>query len=125
MTGEEACGPLRLGTLEQQVMDALWDQAPLSIREMIKHLGDKHAYTTIATVLGNLERKSLVRPEKEGRAVRYAPRCTREMHAARLMEQALSTSNDRAASILHFIDAIDPRDARLLREYLAGREDDG
>lgn len=125
MTDGEPCGPLRLGALEQQVMDILWDQAPLSIREMIESLGDKHAYTTIATVLGNLERKRLVVPEKQGRAVRYAPRCTREMHAARLMEQALSTSHDRAASILHFIDAIDPRDARLLRQYLASREGDG
>ncbi|MFK4760133.1 BlaI/MecI/CopY family transcriptional regulator [Microbacterium sp. ZW T5_45] len=125
MTSEERGGPLRLGTLEQQVMDVLWDQAPVSIRELIDSLGGTHAYTTIATVLGNLERKRLVRPEKEGRSVRYAPRCTREMHAARLMEQALSTSNDRATSILHFIHAIDPRDVQLLREYLAGREDDG
>lgn len=122
MTREEACAPLRLGALEQQVMDVLWERAPLSIRELIQSLGDKHAYTTIATVLGNLERKLLVLPEKQGRAVRYAPRCTREMHAARLMEQALSTSRDRAASILHFIDAIDPRDVRLLREYLVGRQ---
>lgn len=125
MTDEESCAPLRLGALEQQIMDALWDEAPLSVRELIDGLGGKHAYTTIATVLSNLERKRLVRPEKVGRAVRYVPRCTREMHAARLMRQALSTSNDRAASIVHFIEAIDPRDLRLLRDYLASVEDDG
>ncbi|MBY6062419.1 BlaI/MecI/CopY family transcriptional regulator [Microbacterium esteraromaticum] len=120
----QPCGPLRLGALEQQVMDALWDDGPLSIREVITRLGDKHAYTTIATVLGNLERKQLVVPERRARAVTYTARCTRELHAARLMEQALDTSHDRDAAILHFFDAIDERERDLLRDYLARREPD-
>ncbi|PYD00806.1 BlaI/MecI/CopY family transcriptional regulator [Microbacterium esteraromaticum] len=116
-------GPLRLGALEQQVMDALWDNGPLSIREVITHVGSKHAYTTIATVLSNLERKRLVLPERKGRSVKYAARCTRERHAARLMEEALATSHDRDAAILHFVDAFDARDLDLLREYLARQGD--
>lgn len=123
MTADDQCGPLRLGALEQQVMEALWEHAPLTVRDIIAQLGDRHAYTTIATVLGNLERKGTVLAEREGRSVHYAPCCTREMHAARLMKEALSTSSDPAASILHFIDAIDPREVRMLKEYLAGRED--
>ncbi|PRB14133.1 BlaI/MecI/CopY family transcriptional regulator [Microbacterium sp. MYb62] len=119
---DEPCGPLRLGPLEQQVMDALWDEGPLSIREVITHLGAKHAYTTIATVLGNLERKQVVLPQREGRAVKYAARCTRERHAARLMEEALATSHDRAATMLHFVDAIADGDLERLREYLARHE---
>lgn len=119
----EPCGPLRLGALEQQVMDALWDDGPLSIRDVITRIGAKHAYTTIATVLGNLERKRLVTPERQARSVRYAARCTREMHAARLMEQALDTSHDRDTAILHFFDAIDDRELELLRDYLARRTD--
>lgn len=122
MSEEEGCAPLRLGSLEQQVMDQLWDSEALSIRELIEGLGGKHAYTTIATVLGNLERKRLVTPEKQGRAVRYAPRCSRERHAARLMEQALATSKDRVTTMLHFIDTIDPNDAELIRAYLAHAE---
>lgn len=123
-SAEQPCGPLRLGALEQQVMDALWDNGALSIREVITQLGAKHAYTTIATVLGNLERKQLVNPEREARSVRYAARCTRERHAARLMEEALDTSRDRSAAILHFVDAIDDRELELLRDYLARRTDD-
>lgn len=110
--------PKRLGALEEQVMKVLWDRGASTIREVITHLGGDLAYTTIATVLANLERKELVTPQKRGRAVRYAPNHTREMYAAQLMEQALSTSNDRLASIVHFIDALDPRDAQLLRDYL-------
>lgn len=119
------CEPPRLGTLEQQVMDVLWDEGASSIRQIIVLLGGRHAYTTIATVLGNLEKKCLVMPKRDGRSVHYEPRCTREVHAARLMEQALSTSNDRLASIMHFIDTIDPRDAELLRDYLSERGDRG
>ncbi|MGN5239352.1 MULTISPECIES: BlaI/MecI/CopY family transcriptional regulator [unclassified Rhodococcus (in: high G+C Gram-positive bacteria)] len=116
--------PVRLGALEQQVMDVLWDRGTSTIRQVIVHLGDHLAYTTIATVMTNLERKRLVLPEKQGRSTVYTPRHTREVHAARLMEQALSTSNDRAASIVHFIDAIDPDDVQRLRDYLAQRGDD-
>lgn len=122
-SSEQPCGPLRLGALEQQVMDALWDSGPLSIREVITHLGSKHAYTTIATVLGNLERKRLVLPQRKGRSVQYAARCTRERHAARLMEEALATSHDRDAAILHFVDAFDARDLNVLREYLDRQTD--
>ncbi|MBF6348467.1 MULTISPECIES: BlaI/MecI/CopY family transcriptional regulator [Nocardia] len=110
--------PVRLGALEQQVMDVLWDHGAATIRQVITRLGGDLAYTTIATVLANLERKALVAPQREGRSVRYVPRHTREKHAAQLMKQALSTSNDPMASILHFIDEIDQRDVQLLRDYL-------
>jgi len=119
---EPPCRPLPLGSLEQHVMDALWDGGPLSIRDVITRLGEKHAYTTIATVLGNLDRKELVVSEREGRAVKYAARCTREQHTARLMEVALDTSRDRATAILHFVDSIDPHDLKLLRDYLAQQD---
>lgn len=109
---------MRLGALEQQVMDVLWDHGAATIRQVITRLGGDLAYTTIATVLTNLERKQLVAPERDGRSVRYAPRHTREKHAAQLMKQALSTSNDPMASILHFIDDIDRRDLQRLRDYL-------
>ncbi|MFD0560076.1 putative transcriptional regulator [Stackebrandtia endophytica] len=115
--------PVRLGTLEQQVMDVLWDHGPLTIRQVITQLTAEPAYTTIATVLSNLERKELVTSERVGRSVHYSARHSRERHAARLMEQALATSKDRAASILHFVDAIGPDDAQLLRDYLTQRGD--
>lgn len=112
----------RLGALEQQVMDALWDGEATTVRELITRLGGRHAYTTIATVLSNLERKALVRHERHDRTARYVPLQTREMHAAQLMQQALATSHDRMASILHFIDGMDETDAALLRAHLAERD---
>lgn len=121
----EGFGQVRLGALEQQVMEALWEQQELTIREVIAHLGGHHAYTTIATVLTNLGRKDLVTGRRAGRSVRYRPRHPRSEHAARLMEQALSSSNDRSASILRFVEGMDEREATLLREFLDGRDATG
>lgn len=121
MSGAENFRPfaqVRLGTLEQQVMDSLWECDELRTREVISLLGDHYAYTTIATVLSNLDRKELVTSRRAGRAVRFRPRHTRSEHAARLMSQALSASNDRSASILRFVEGMDTREMVLLREYL-------
>ena len=72
-------------------------------------------------VLSNLGRKELV---TSGRCGPLGPLralvtpCVE--HAARLMSQALSASNDRGASILRFVEGMDARDVALLREYLDG-----
>ncbi|WP_051198523.1 BlaI/MecI/CopY family transcriptional regulator [Gordonia shandongensis] len=110
--------PVRLGTLEQQVMNVLWDRGSSTIREIIDELPTEPAYTTIATVLRNLERKHLVGAHRRRRSVRYHARHSRDVHAANLMSQALDASGDRAASILHFVEGISDDDAALLREYL-------
>ena len=116
---------VRLGPLEQQVMEALWERGELTIREVITHLGDHHAYTTIATVLTNLDRKEMITSRRAGRSVRFAPRHPRADYAAQLMSQALSASNDRGASILRFVDGMEARDVALLREYLGTEPSSG
>lgn len=118
-TPHEHFEPIHLGTLERQVMNVLWDTGEATIRELIIALGDVHAYTTIATVLGNLDRKGMIRSRRQGRSVHYGPRRSRPVHAAEVMEHALSASDDRTASILHFVQSMDPADADLLRDYLS------
>lgn len=115
----------RLGTLEAQVMDVLWDNGPATIREIIDHLRSASAYTTIATVLTNLDRKGLVTISRHNRSTRYGARLTRHEHAAELMQQVLHASRDRAASILQFVDSMPENDLDLLREYLRGRDREG
>lgn len=121
----ENSAPIRLGALEQQVMDLLWDAGPLTVRQIIEHSDTDPAYTTIATVLGNLERKSLVQRERQGRSVFHTPKVSREEHAASLMRKALVNGGDRAASILHFVEGIGAEDVRLLRDYLSSKDEHG
>lgn len=115
--------PPRLGALEAQVMDVLWDHGPCTIRTVIGHLPNELAYTTIATVLTNLQRKDLVTSAKEKHSTRYSARVGREEQAATLMNHALDTSRDRAASMLHFMETMPDSDVALLREYLRRRDE--
>lgn len=121
MTAEDQpCEPPRLGALEAQVMDVLWTQGPSRIRDVINALPEPLAYTTIATVLGNLQRKCLVGVVREGRSAVYSATTSREQHTASLMTYALRSSSDRRASMLHFVESMDEDDAALLRGFLAG-----
>ncbi|WP_146339660.1 BlaI/MecI/CopY family transcriptional regulator [Nesterenkonia sp. NBAIMH1] len=108
----------RLGPLEQQVMDLLWDSGSHTVREVMDQLPSRPAYTTIATVMTNLDRKGFVVARRQGRSVQYEPRIAREEHTAALMSQALSVSRDRRASILHFVDSMPDEERGLLRAYL-------
>lgn len=114
--------PVRLGPLEAQVMDLVWNNGPVTIREIITALPHEPAYTTIATVLHNLERKQMVVSAKDGRSTRYAAMTTREQYAAGVMQHALATSSDRATSILHFVDTMTDDDLAMLRRYLDRHE---
>lgn len=108
----------QLGALEAQVMDLLWTQGPCSVRDVMDTLEQRPAYTTIATVMQNLQRKHLVRAQRRGRAVSYLPEVTREAHTAQMMRHALESSNDRAASILHFVQDMPDDELSMLRHYL-------
>ena len=115
--------PPRLGALEAQVMDALWDEPGLTVRQLIERLGGTSAYTTIATVLSNLSRKELVTAERSSHSTRYRPALSRAEHTAAVMGHALDTSKDRAGTLLHFVDTMPAGDLDLLREYLDQQAD--
>lgn len=121
---ETSSPPVRLGTLEQQVMDLLWDREPLTVRGIIDLCPTHPAYTTISTVLTNLERKCLVGRERQGRSVLHNALVSRAEHTASLMQTALANAGDRTESILRFVDGIDEQDVRTLRDYLNSRDAD-
>lgn len=115
----DASNPVpRLGELEQQVMDLLWESSPRSVRDVMDALPKSPAYTTIATVMQNLRTKDMVDTEREGRFVFYLPQFTREEYVARLMHEALDGSHDKAASILHFVQEMPADGLKMLRDYL-------
>lgn len=56
---------------EAEFMQILWRHGPSTVSEVRGLLGDKPAYTTVLTILRNLEAKSYVGHIEEGRAYRY------------------------------------------------------
>lgn len=67
-----------LGDRELDVMSTLWELGSGTVNEVRDHLADPLAYTTVLTVLRNLEAKRFVRHEEEGRAHRYFPLVERQ-----------------------------------------------
>ena len=76
-----------LGGLEKAIMDRLWVwNRPATVREVLEDLirERKVAYTTVMTVMTNLERKGLLSRALVGRAYAYAPVAAQADHAAAL-----------------------------------------
>ena len=89
-----------LGDLEVQVMRRIWARRePVTVRDVLGDLQRVRniAYTTVMTVMGNLEKKGWLRRHAEGRAYTYEPLVSAEDYSAGLMRQALEASTDRPA----------------------------
>lgn len=63
-----------LGDRELDVMAVLWEVGSGTVGEVRERLPAQLAYTTVLTILRNLESKGYLSHTVEGRAHRYAPR---------------------------------------------------
>ena len=110
-----------LGELERAVMELLWAaDGPVAATVLREGLADRGvALTTVHTVLTRLEHKGFVAHD-DGRPRRFSPRASRADHAAELMHEVLGQSADRQAVLARFVGSVDPEEARMLRELLAG-----
>jgi predicted transcriptional regulator len=66
------------GDRELDVMGVLWASGSATVAEVRDQLPVDLAYTTVLTILRNLEEKGFVSHETEGRAHRYFPRLARK-----------------------------------------------
>ena len=110
-----------LGSLECEVMEAIWHFGAMSVREMHNRFEGRLAYTTLMTTLDRLYKKSLLRREKRGRAFVYEAKVQRgqfEEHvAAGVFDELLSRNAGEPSPLLScFVDAVSERDRELLDE---------
>jgi predicted transcriptional regulator len=109
------------GQLESKIMDTLWDSGrPATVREVLGELRGSRdiAYTTVMTVMDNLYRKGFLQRERDGRAYRYSPTSSREQYVAELMRDALASSTDRTATLVHFTEQLSEDESVALRTAL-------
>src|SRR3954462_1180779 len=93
----------RLTKLEVQIMEALWSQGPLCIREIQEAfpLKDRPAYTTIQTTVYRLETKKAVRRvRKISNAHIFEPIVARDVARPRLLDEILSFFGGRAQPMM-------------------------
>ena len=99
----------RLTKLEMQIMDALWTNGALSIREIQEAFPEKDrpAYTTVQTMVYRLEGKRAIRRMKKiGNAHIFESAVSRTAAQRRLIDELLSFFGGRSQPLMaHLIEA--------------------
>ena len=74
---------LKISQSELDVMDVLWQEAPLGSAEVVSRLASKKDWSarTIKTLLSRLVEKKALTTEPDGRRFLYSPAISREAYA--------------------------------------------
>lgn len=118
-----------LGERELDVMTVLWARTSGTVTEVQAALGTPLAYTTVLTILRNLEAKRFVRREAEGRAHRYFPkvkqRAARRRALSRLIDTLFLGSPQALLSQLVDDHDLSAKEVRRIAKRLSNARDDG
>jgi predicted transcriptional regulator len=123
-------GEYKLGSTEQEVLQALWGVGRGNVRQVLNEMqsrGRNLAYTTVQTLLTRLEQKGFVKSDKSGMAYIYRAAVNREEvmrsrirsvveqffdgAAAPLVLQLIQTENFSADEITELHELIDKLDS--------------
>jgi BlaI family transcriptional regulator, penicillinase repressor len=117
------------GDRELDVMGVLWDLGSGTVSEVREKLPAELAYTTVLTILRNLEAKELVRHTAEGKAHRYYPRVARKVARrsalTRMVDKLFHGSPEQLVAQLVEDEALSHEDLRRLRALLSTQEKKG
>jgi len=108
---------VQLGDRELEVMTWLWANGSGTVTEVKDGLADPLAYTTVLTILRNLEAKGFLRRQDEGRAHRYFPRVQQKAARRRAIRRLIDTLflGSPEALLSHLVDEHDLSAAELRR----------
>lgn len=101
--------PVELGEAELAVMRVLWDEGPLTVRDVMNRLherGRRVAYTTVLTFLTRLEQKGMVASDKRDTAYVYRSKISRQSVTTSRIRALVDQLYDGAAApvLLHLIE---------------------
>ena len=120
---------LVLGNRELDVMRVLWDLGSGTVTDVRERLPVDLAYTTVLTILRNLEEKAYVSRVAEGRAHRYSPRvgrlAARRSAIARVVDTLFHGAPEEL--VAHMVEdrTLTARDVRRLRALIASPDRSG
>lgn len=117
------------GDRELDVMAVLWERGSGTVAEVREHLPAELAYTTVLTILRNLEGKRFVRREDEGRAHRYFPVVESEAAGRSALGRVIDTMFGGRPDLLltHLVGEhpLSAEELKHLRKLLKQRLEDG
>ena len=114
---------------ELDVMAVLWELGSGTVSEVRDRLPADLAYTTVLTILRNLETKGFLRHEEEGKAHRYFPLVQRQAAErsalARLVDRLFHGSPELLLTRLVDDPALTPEQLQRMRRQLRERLEEG
>jgi predicted transcriptional regulator len=110
---------------ELEVLKALWERGPATVRALhtlLSGQGQSWAYTTVQTLLGRLETKGYVRSDRAGPAHVFAPAVSREELLSRRLRDLADQLCDGTTSplLLALVEGgrLSAQEVRRLRQLL-------
>jgi predicted transcriptional regulator len=111
---------LRLGPLEQRLLQELWSRGHATVRELLDDGKISQAYTTVMTTMDRLYKKGLLDRVAEGRAFRYTPRLSQaELQRDAALDgirHLLESGDTTSLPLSYLVEAVSVHDAQLLDE---------
>jgi predicted transcriptional regulator len=112
-----------LGELEKSIMDVLWAQGALSVRELMSflHSEKKPAYTTIMTVMNRLVEKGLLNRTMVENAYVYKPKVKKVAFISQAINSILSNTVSSLGdeALAHFVKEVESIDPEKKKKLLA------
>ena len=121
---------IRLGKLELQIMNVVWEQGTATVHDVKDALsrGKTPAYTTVLTMMRNLEAKGYLEHEVDGRTFVYQPTLTRatarQSMLSELLERVFDGSPSLLVNSLMKQKRISAKELRRIRDLLRERSTD-
>ncbi len=93
---------IRLGKLELRIMNVVWERGTATVHDVKDTLsrGKTPAYTTVLTMMRNLEAKGYLEHEVDGRTFVYRPTLTRATARQSMLSELLERVFDGSPSLL-------------------------
>lgn len=116
--------PKSLTPLESLIMDVVWDEGEVTVRQVQEALEPNRelAYTSVLTMMQVLERKNFVRSRREGRANVYSPTVSRAHFGLRSAADVVNSffAGSVPAMVSHFAnaDSLSQDDLRKLQKIV-------
>lgn len=108
------------GPLEAKIMDVLWSEEELSIKEVQLRLEEEKAlsFNTVMTVMNRLVEKGLLMKSLQGRTSKYRPIQSREAFMDAQSKELTHELMDQFGwvAVTHMLDAVEEADPDLIRQ---------
>jgi predicted transcriptional regulator len=119
---------ITLTPAELRLMRVLWTRGESAVADLVQHIDQSLAYTSVLTTIRVLETKGYVTHRQEGRAFLYtaavAEREASRSEIGHLLERFFGNSREKLLLSLLGDSEIDPEELKRLKQAIADTPDD-